>query len=143
MVVLRERIYIFSIGADNCVDKKKDSAERLLKVYNAASYNRCDNDVDDGGRNKSYPTRSYIGERGQIGKEHEWIIEPLILFGGLIYIREYNYRFKNSIAYYQLLTLDVPYTDYDHKDKKKEVVVDDESIELNKRSLEKARSKLK
>jgi hypothetical protein len=42
-----------------------------------------------------------------------------------------------------MLTLDVPYTDYDHKETKKEKVVDDNSVELNRKSLEEAKNKSK
>lgn len=66
-----------------------------------------------------------------------------MLFFGLISIREFQYRFKNSIAYYEILTLDAPYTDYDHtKDKKTPpVVIDDDAIRLNKEAQEERKNR--
>ena len=65
------------------------------------------------------------------------------LFWGLISIREFNYRFKHSVAYYELLTLDAPYTDYDFNDKenKQENIVDDEAIRKNMEALERAKER--
>ncbi len=64
------------------------------------------------------------------------------MFFGLISIREFQYRFKNSVAYYEILTLDAPYTDYDHtKDKKTPPVVDDDAIRLNKEAQEERRNR--
>jgi len=60
-----------------------------------------------------------------------------VLFFGLVSIREFQYRFKNSIAYYQILTIDVPRTDYNVKDSKKPAV-DDKAIKLNEEALERA-----
>ncbi len=48
------------------------------------------------------------------------------------------YRFKNSVAYYEILLFDTPRIEYNKKNK---VEADDESIRLNEESLIKARAK--
>lgn len=67
------------------------------------------------------------------------------MFCGLIVINEFCYRFKNSVAYYQLMTLDVPFTDYHYKEKEKNKghEIDDRSVELNRIAYEKAMAKIK
>jgi len=68
------------------------------------------------------------------------------LFWGLITIREFNYRFTNSVAYYEILTLDVPYTDYGSENEESNngsASVDEESIRKNKEALERAMERKK
>lgn len=49
------------------------------------------------------------------------------------------YRFKMSVAYYEIMALDVARVEYDKEGKPK--VADEESIRLNQESLRKAREK--
>lgn len=67
----------------------------------------------------------------------------MTLFWGLITIREFNYRFTNSVAYYEILTLDVPYTDYNSDDENDNGAesIDEESIKKNKEALERAKKR--
>lgn len=51
------------------------------------------------------------------------------------------YRFKMSVAYYEIMALDVARVEYDREDKPK--VADEESIRLNQESLRKARERHK
>ena len=66
----------------------------------------------------------------------------MTIFWGLVNIREFNYRFTNSVAYYDILTLDAPkmpsYDDEDESGENKEVKVDEASIRKNKEALERA-----
>ena len=67
----------------------------------------------------------------------------------MISIREYNYRFKNSVAYYELLVIDAPYTDYHYNDKEdnnsgsgnKKHIVDDDSIRKTAEAIERMKKK--
>lgn len=69
-------------------------------------------------------------------------MNPLVLFFGLVVIREFCYRFKFSIAYYELLTIDAPYTDYDDEVRNDNVLkVDKKSIDKNKEALERMRKR--
>ena len=68
------------------------------------------------------------------------------MFWGLITIREFNYRFTNSVAYYEILTLDVPYTDYGSENEESNngsASVDEESIRKNKEAQERAMERKK
>lgn len=49
------------------------------------------------------------------------------------------YRFKMSVAYYELMALDVARVEYDNEDKPKKA--DDESVRLNEESLRKAKER--
>jgi len=51
------------------------------------------------------------------------------------------YRFKGSVAKYELMILDVARVVYDKEDKDKRTVADAESIRLNEESLRKARER--
>lgn len=51
------------------------------------------------------------------------------------------YRFRQSVAKYELMAVDVARVVYDKNKKAKNVTPDSESIELNKKSLEKLRKK--
>ena len=62
---------------------------------------------------------------------------------GLIAIPEFMYRFKNSVAKYELMVIDVARVVYDSDRKEKGVIADEESIRLNEESLRKARERHK
>lgn len=51
------------------------------------------------------------------------------------------YRFKQSVAKYEIMALDVTRIIYDTKKKDKRVQADAESIDLNRKSVEKMRQK--
>lgn len=65
------------------------------------------------------------------------------MFWGLLTIREFNFRFTNSVAYYEILTLDVPKLPSfdDDGDGEQSHEIDSESIRKNKEALEKAKLK--
>ncbi|WP_163356474.1 hypothetical protein [Dysgonomonas sp. 25] len=69
------------------------------------------------------------------------MLQPLVLFFGLIVIPEYMYRFKGSVAKYELMILDVTRVVYDKEDTHKRKFADQESIRLNEESLRKARER--
>lgn len=103
-----------------------------------------EHDNDDSG-SRAIPARTFIGARAAIGKDHAWILEPLFLFWGLITIPEFMYRFKGSVAKYELMLLDVARVVYDKepKEKQNKKKADAESIRLNEESLRKARERHK
>lgn len=103
-----------------------------------------DNEHDyDSEGSRTIPSRTFIGTRAALGKDHAWILEPLILFWGLITIPEFMYRFKGSVAKYELMALDVARVVYDKDNKENKVKADKESIRLNEESLRKARERHK
>lgn len=96
---------------------------------------------DDSSRNRAIPCRTFIGSRTTLGKDHPWVIAPLNLFFGLLTIPEFNYRFKLSVAKYELMALDVARVIYDRDDEEKKTIADKESIRLNEESLKKVRKR--
>ncbi len=53
------------------------------------------------------------------------------------------YRFKGSVAKYEIMALDVARVIYDTDGKEKKILADDESIRLNEESLRKMRERQK
>lgn len=70
-------------------------------------------------------------------------MKPLILFGGLINVPEYTYRFSLSQAKIEIMSIDIPYTDYNvNKNDKKKTQSDDRADRLNEESVRKMRERI-
>lgn len=70
-------------------------------------------------------------------------MKPLILFGGLVSIQEFTYRYVLSQAKIELMSMDIPYTDYnvDGKETKK-AIPNDKADQLNEESVRKLRERI-
>jgi len=116
---------------------------QIRRVFSTSSDNKHD---DDGEGTEIIPERTYVGVRCAFGKQFPWAIEPLKLFGGLIIIPEYIYRYKLSMAKIQLMSMDVSRIEYDKNDKKDKssgnTKVDQRAIDLNAESVKKHKQRL-
>lgn len=107
--------------------KKKSSYKCLRKSYNIGIRDENDINVDDKRRNRIYPSRTFIGIKAFFGEKHPWALKPLVLFGGLISIPEFTYRFVLSQAKIEIMSIDIPYTDYNSSDSENSVKKQEQS----------------
>lgn len=63
-------------------------------------------------------------------------MKPLILFGGLIYIEEFTYRFVLSQAKIEIMSIDIPYTDYGSSENKDGAKKQEQSALVDKLNAE-------
>lgn len=147
--VLYKSIRSRSISADNTNSKKKSTASRIISRYGIGGTNE-DNESDaDSGGTKSFPSRTFIGSKSAFGEKHGWALKPLILFGGLIVIPEYMYRYKMSVAKRQIMALDIPRIEYNTKKTDnansgpRKLKANDQSLKLQEEANRKARERRK
>lgn len=146
--VLYKVVFSRSDTTYNTNSKKKSSASRIISSYGiGGSDEDNESDADDGGT-KSFPSRTFIGSKSAFGEKHGWALKPLILFWGLVVIPEYYYRYKLSVAKRQIMALDIPRVEYDHKNKSglhkpKKIDPTDPSIKLQEEANRKARERRK
>lgn len=70
-------------------------------------------------------------------------MKPLALLGGLINVPEYAYRFVLSQAKIEIMSIDIPYTDYNvNKKGGKKTIKDDRADRLNEESVRKMRERI-
>lgn len=70
-------------------------------------------------------------------------MKPLILLGGLINVPEYTYRFVLSQSKIEIMSIDIPYTDYNvNKNDKKKTQSNDKADRLNEESVRKMRERI-
>lgn len=76
-----------------------------------------DNDDKEGSR--SIISRTAIGAKGEAVKSYPQLCGDLVILGGLIRVKDYNYDWKYPKAYISLLMADAPHIDYDWEKKVK------------------------
>lgn len=72
-------------------------------------------------------------------------MKPLILFGGLVSIHEFTYRFVLSQAKIDIMSLDIPYTDYNYSDNKDAAKKQEQSVlvdKLNEESVKRMKERI-
>lgn len=70
-------------------------------------------------------------------------MKPLVLFWGIVNVPEYAYRFVLSQAKIEIMSMDIPYTDYNVDEKENSKKENNELVDrLNEESARKMRARL-
>ena len=100
-------------------------------------------DDDDGKGSRIIPSRTYIGRKAAFLEKYPAYAAPLTLFWGLVNISEWGYRCVLTNPQIDLMIADLPHILDCQDDRKTAKEPDEMSIELNRKSLEKFRKKMR
>ncbi len=94
---------------------KKSSIGELLLQYHIADRNEGNDDVDEQGGSRSFPSRTFYGQQWEICKERPWLAEPL-RFLGIPITPPFYYLLRMSCRQVELMCADCAVTVYPKTD---------------------------